>query len=376
MDFDGAADNMMTAFISFPQVLGHEVVGTLEQLGPGRRPTSRWASGSCCTPTSAAGPGASRPVCPACERGDYSICQRWWEGDLPAGHPLGQLGGCHRRLRRARARAPLDGLLRCPTRCPTSWPCLPTPGRSASTPSPATRPEPGRRVVVYGAGALGCHGDRHPRPSSTTARSAVVARWRGPGRDWPAPGGRTWSHGGPDDGEAVVEALADWSGRPAARAVGGPSRWPTPAASTSSTTPSGRPSPWRSGMRVLAERGTLVQLGVGRTGTLRVDTLVLQGAAARGVQRLRDGDLRGTPRPRLRALLRPHRRRPRRPVGHADPHLAACEGWRDAFTTIVDAGDDASRSRSPSTSGEHRLVRFPTTGPRPSRPSCRCNQLR
>ncbi len=35
MDFDDADDNPMTAFISFPQVLGHEVVGIVETAGPG-----------------------------------------------------------------------------------------------------------------------------------------------------------------------------------------------------------------------------------------------------------------------------------------------------------------------------------------------------
>src|SRR6476646_3744169 len=33
MDFEDAGDNMMTAFISFPQVLGHEVVGTVSKVG-------------------------------------------------------------------------------------------------------------------------------------------------------------------------------------------------------------------------------------------------------------------------------------------------------------------------------------------------------
>ncbi|MDH4170613.1 MAG: alcohol dehydrogenase catalytic domain-containing protein, partial [Acidimicrobiia bacterium] len=35
MDFDDSADNIMTALISFPQVLGHEVVATVESTGPG-----------------------------------------------------------------------------------------------------------------------------------------------------------------------------------------------------------------------------------------------------------------------------------------------------------------------------------------------------
>ena len=34
MDFEGAEDSPMTAFISFPQVLGHEVVATVEEVGP------------------------------------------------------------------------------------------------------------------------------------------------------------------------------------------------------------------------------------------------------------------------------------------------------------------------------------------------------
>ena len=34
MDFEGAGDSPMTAFISFPQVLGHEVVATVEDAGP------------------------------------------------------------------------------------------------------------------------------------------------------------------------------------------------------------------------------------------------------------------------------------------------------------------------------------------------------
>src|SRR3954449_415362 len=34
MDFDDAGDNPMTAFISFPQVLGHEVVAEVVEIGP------------------------------------------------------------------------------------------------------------------------------------------------------------------------------------------------------------------------------------------------------------------------------------------------------------------------------------------------------
>ena len=58
-------DAAMTAFISFPQVLGHEVIGTIERVGPearGLEPGQRvllqcWLS---------CGPRGIDPVCPAC----------------------------------------------------------------------------------------------------------------------------------------------------------------------------------------------------------------------------------------------------------------------------------------------------------------------
>ena len=43
----GNWDNPMTALISFPQVLGHEVVGIIERVGPAvtdRRPGEAWCS--------------------------------------------------------------------------------------------------------------------------------------------------------------------------------------------------------------------------------------------------------------------------------------------------------------------------------------------
>jgi hypothetical protein len=47
---NGSMDNPMTALISFPQVLGHEVVGTVERVGPGvrsRKPGDRVVLNPC-----------------------------------------------------------------------------------------------------------------------------------------------------------------------------------------------------------------------------------------------------------------------------------------------------------------------------------------
>lgn len=81
---NGRLDNPMTALISFPQVLGHEVVGTVEAVGPGarfRRPGERvvlnpWLS---CVVR------GIDPPCAACQAGRLSLCHNFRRGTLPAG---------------------------------------------------------------------------------------------------------------------------------------------------------------------------------------------------------------------------------------------------------------------------------------------------
>ena len=80
---NGAVDNPMTGMISFPQVLGHEVVATVERVGPGvkqRKPGERvvlnpWLS---CAPR-------GLPLCEWCVRGDLAQCLNFRRGALDAG---------------------------------------------------------------------------------------------------------------------------------------------------------------------------------------------------------------------------------------------------------------------------------------------------
>ncbi len=80
---NGASDNPMTALISFPQVLGHEVVGTIERVGPGvtrRRIGERvvlnpWLS---CIPR-------GLPLCDWCQRGEFAQCLNFTNGSIDAG---------------------------------------------------------------------------------------------------------------------------------------------------------------------------------------------------------------------------------------------------------------------------------------------------
>ncbi len=75
---NGRFDNPMTGFISWPQVLGHEVVGVIDEVGPGvryRRVGERvvlnpWLS---CAPR-------GLPLCEWCERGDLAQCLNFRRG--------------------------------------------------------------------------------------------------------------------------------------------------------------------------------------------------------------------------------------------------------------------------------------------------------
>jgi threonine dehydrogenase-like Zn-dependent dehydrogenase len=80
---NGAFDNPMTSLISFPQVLGHEVVGVIESVGPGvtqRRIGERvvlnpWLS---CAPR-------GLPPCEWCARGELAQCLNFKRGVIEPG---------------------------------------------------------------------------------------------------------------------------------------------------------------------------------------------------------------------------------------------------------------------------------------------------
>ena len=80
---NGGFDNPMTAMISFPQILGHEVVATVERVGPAAarlRPGQRvllnpWLS--CAT--------RGLPLCEWCRRGDLAQCLNFTRGVVTPG---------------------------------------------------------------------------------------------------------------------------------------------------------------------------------------------------------------------------------------------------------------------------------------------------
>ena len=85
---NGNLDNPLTALISFPQVLGHEVVGVVEQVGPGVR-TRKVGERVVLNPWLSCVPRGIDPPCDACRQGQYSLCSHFSDGSLPTGMHAG-----------------------------------------------------------------------------------------------------------------------------------------------------------------------------------------------------------------------------------------------------------------------------------------------
>jgi threonine dehydrogenase-like Zn-dependent dehydrogenase len=89
---EGSFDNPLTSLISFPAVLGHEVAGTIERVGPGV--TSRKVGERVVlNPWLSCAPRGITPPCDACRRGQYFACRNFTEGRLPSGIHIGNCRG-------------------------------------------------------------------------------------------------------------------------------------------------------------------------------------------------------------------------------------------------------------------------------------------
>ena len=263
LDFEGDEDSAMSGFCSFPQVLGHEVVGTVESLGPeasgvevgDRVVLDPWLT---CVPRGMA------PVCPACEAGDRSLCWSFTAGDISAGLHTGvsaDATGGYAELLPAHPTM----LHRVPEGVTDVQAVFADPF-AVSLHSITRNPPPrGGRVLVWGAGALGCAAVAGLRALWPDVEVAVVARFDAQA-DLAA---RLGAHhvvrsDAPADAVAQVEALAEWSGgvlKPTMEGLPGvPMCHPGGIDVVYDTI--GKPETLMVGARVLADRGTLVLSGV------------------------------------------------------------------------------------------------------------------
>lgn len=140
---NGSRDNPLTALVSFPHVLGHEVVGRRADTGE-RVVLNPWLS---CAPR------GIDPPCPACLAGRYPWCRNFRSGNLPASIHLGNCAGAVG-AHAERFAAHVSQLFAIPDDVPDEAAVLADPV-SVSLRSVLLAPPPeGQPVLVYGSGTL------------------------------------------------------------------------------------------------------------------------------------------------------------------------------------------------------------------------------
>ena len=331
MDFDDGGDSPMTAFISFPQVLGHEVVATVEDAGPdaGVSPGQRVVL----NPWLSCEVRGLEPVCPACASGDLSLCWRFLDGDLQPGIHSGNsadaTGGfaellpAHRRM-----------MIPVPDDVPDEVAVLADPFSVALHAVTRTPPPPGGKVVVYGAGALGTCATAILRALHPDVQVATVARWSAQEALAASLGATTFV---PEPRDALVEALAAWSGGVVRTPWEGlPIAWPGGVDVVYDTV--GGPETVEVALRVIRSRGIVVEMGLSSMGRCEwtpwyFKEARLVGSNAFGIEEV-DG-VRKHAMEHYLDLVRSGRVDVSRMLTHTFP----LERWRDAFATLANQGD-------------------------------------
>jgi threonine dehydrogenase-like Zn-dependent dehydrogenase len=337
MDFEGAADSPMTAFISFPQVLGHEVVATVEDVGPAARGFDV-GQRVVLNPWLSCAPRGITPECEWCQAGDWNLCAHFNEGRLSPGIHTGNAteatGGFADRLP-----AHTQMAIPVPDGVPDEVAVLGDPFSVSLHAITRNPPPPGGRVLVYGAGALGSTATAILRSLYPSVDVATIARWDGQATLAAGFGAKIFRDDGRADIEpriALIEALAEWSGGVVRHPWEGlPVTHPGGIDVVYDTV--GSMETIEVGVRVLRERGVLVQLGVSSMKRCEFTPLYFKelrmiGSSAFGIEEI-DGkrqhaiahylDLVSSGRIDVSSML---------------THTFRLDEWRDAFTTIVDQG--------------------------------------
>jgi threonine dehydrogenase-like Zn-dependent dehydrogenase len=329
MDFDDAADNPMTALISFPQVLGHEVVADVVEVGPrvdGLEPGQRVVL----NPWLSCGPRGIEPPCAPCTAGDYSACEHFVDGRLTPGIHSGNssdaTGGFADYLP-----AHTSMVVPVPDSITDEVAVLADPFAVSLHAITRNPPPPRGHAVVYGAGALGTTATAILRALHPDVEVATVALWPAQAALAARLGATVFA---PEPRHRLIEDLTRWSGGTLREPWEGlPLAYPARIDVAYDTI--GAPATVEAAIRVLGHGGTLVQMGVSSPARFEwtpwyFKELRLVGSNAFGVEEV-DGvrkhaiahylDLVAGGRVDLDGLL---------------THTFRLDDWRSAFTTLID----------------------------------------
>jgi threonine dehydrogenase-like Zn-dependent dehydrogenase len=288
MDMGGdMSDFSLTAFLSFPQVMGHEVVAEVVETGPAvdtvapgdRIVLQCWLS---CRPR------GIDPVCPACANGDYALCWNFTKGSIAPGIHIGNsrdaTGGFAEFLP-----AHQSQLVPLPADISDEVAVLADPF-AVSLHTVVRHPPPtGGRAVVWGAGALGVTSIAVLRALHPDVEVAAVALHPAQQELARKLGAVVFdAHLEP---EPLVVALAEWSGGTLHRPwFGLPLAHPGTVDVVYDTI--GAPATIEAALRVVRERGKIAVSGVHAAGRFEWSPLYfkevnLVGSNAFGVEDVR-----------------------------------------------------------------------------------------
>lgn len=161
-------------FSSFPFVLGHENIGTIDELGAAVRGFAR-GERVVVNPLLACGPRGIEPPCGHCRDGRPSRCEHFTDGALPPGMLIGTtrgLGGSWGE----RFVAHQSQLLRVPDAVSDEAAVLVEPFACTVHAVRSSPPAPGERVLVVGAGSIGLLTVAALRALAPQATITVLAR--------------------------------------------------------------------------------------------------------------------------------------------------------------------------------------------------------
>jgi threonine dehydrogenase-like Zn-dependent dehydrogenase len=336
MDFGDNTGTAMGSWFSMPQVLGHEYVGDVVELGPRARGL-RVGDRVVLNPWLTCAPRGVSPLCPSCVAGDLSQCWSFAVGPISPGIHTGvcrDASGGFADLVPAH-----DSMLyKVPDDMPDEVAVFADPFAVSLHSVTRNPPPPGGKVLIYGAGALGTCANAIVHALFPGVDVAVVARF-------PTQVALAEKLGAslildPEDRVAVIERVTEWSGGTLVTSPHGmPMAHPGGVDVVYDTI--GKAQTLEVGARVLKKRGTLVQSGV--HGAERWDTsplyfkeLRLTGSNAFGVEevegRRKHGiqhylDLVQARRIDLTGML---------------THTFRLEQWREAFVALATQGDSGA----------------------------------
>jgi threonine dehydrogenase-like Zn-dependent dehydrogenase len=245
----------MKAFFSMPQVLGHEVVGEVVATGP---EAEGLAVGDrvVLNPWLSCGPRGVSPMCPACERGDFSLCWSFDVGPIAPGIHIGtarDVNGGYAELMAGHD----SQWFKVPDGVPDELAVFADPF-AVSLHSVTRHPPPsGGKVMVYGAGALGTCATAILRALHPDVDVLVVARFDAQAELARKLGATVIGH---TPALAVIEQATAWSGGKLRDSDGLPMAFPGEIDVVYDTV--GKQETFEVGTRVLKARGTLVKAGV------------------------------------------------------------------------------------------------------------------